>query len=149
MKYLKSFNESEDFTQVQIIKQVFDVVKHCFLEFEDNGWFWKEDITSGNWIKLPYFSFVMVHDEDVYTPARIREYYIDWTGFISSDGNIDWSAKDISDENLKDINSGYLIEEANDFLVSVKRINQEIGLDFHFSYNNRGGDKRIVINGRI
>jgi transcriptional regulator with XRE-family HTH domain len=40
-------------------------------------------------------------------------------------------------------------EEAEDFLVSVKRLQSEIGIGFKFSYNNRGGEKRIIIQGSI
>ena len=40
-------------------------------------------------------------------------------------------------------------EEAEDFLVAVKRLQSEIGIGFEFSYNNRGGEKRIILQGSI
>jgi hypothetical protein len=64
---------------------------------------------------------------------------IDITGDIKSDGSIDWKSN--IDENDS--------EDGKDFLVAVKRIQQETGLDFNFSYNNRGGERRIIIQGRI
>jgi hypothetical protein len=55
----------------------------------------------------------------------------------------------LTDNDIKDITEGPMLEEAENFLTAVKRIQSETGLDFNFSYNNRGGEKRIIIQGRI
>jgi len=171
MKYLKKFNESiED----QIYNQVLDRIKECFLEFEDNGWYWISDVSYPGisiW-KNPQFNCRMVHREEVYQPSDRRD-LLDWTGEINSDGEITWEAKELKGHNLTRIsgnNRAFLFsknewsmseekeefkegskerEEAEDFLVSVKRLQSEIGIGFKFSYNNRGGEKRIIIQGSI
>ena len=78
-----------------------------------------------------------------------RKDFIDWTGKITSSGEIVWESKDLTDSKFNNITEGDLMEEAEDFLTAVKRIQQETGLDFNFSYNNRGGERRIIIQGRI
>jgi hypothetical protein len=152
MKYLKKFNES---IEEQIYDQFLETVRDCFLEFEDNGWNWSNLSGSYGLINLgsisitnnPHFNCIMKEPQNTYTyePPEIRD-YIDWTGEINSDGEIKWDTKELEARNgdLSDIK-----EEAEDFLVAVKRINLESGLDFKFSYNNRGGEKKIVIQGRI
>jgi hypothetical protein len=42
-----------------------------------------------------------------------------------------------------------ITQEFDDFLVAVKRIQAEIGVDFKFSYNNKGGEWRIIIQGAV
>jgi len=148
MKYIKKFNESfED----KIYDQFLNTISDCFLEFEDNGWYWcglmNSDSISIPGYNNPHFNCIMKEPENSYTydPPEIRD-YIDWTGEIKSDGEIKWDTKELEARNgdLSDIK-----EEVENFLVAVKRINSESGLDFRFSYNNRGGEKRIVIQGRI
>jgi hypothetical protein len=156
MKYIKKFNESfED----KIYDQFLNTISDCFLEFEDNGWYWcglmNSDSISIPGYNNPHFNCIMKEPKNSYTyePPEIRD-YIDWTGEIKSDGEIKWDTKELQGynsmiERRDDIIRGSIKEEAENFLVAVKRINSESGLDFRFSYNNRGGEKRIVIQGRI
>ncbi len=153
MKYLKKFNES---VEDQIYNQVLDTIRDCFLEFEDNGWYWISKAiypdSEGSGISVwnsPNFNCRMLQKQDVYVPAKDRKEYIDWTGRITSDGKVIWETKDLTDNEIKDITEGPILEEAENFLTAVKRIQSETGLDFNFSYNNRGGEKRIIIQGRI
>ena len=149
MKHLKRFNES---VEEQIYKQVLDSIRECFLEFEDNGWHWiinsssvygEEQPGISVW-HSPQFNCRMMNKEesDPRNWGKKKDPYekkIDITGDIKSDGSIDWKSN--IDENDS--------EDGKDFLVAVKRIQQETGLDFNFSYNNRGDEKRITIQGRI
>ena len=149
MKHLKRFNES---VEEQIYKQVLDSIRECFLEFEDNGWHWiinsssvygEEQPDISVW-HSPQFNCRMMNKEesDPRNWSKKKDPYekkIDITGDIKSDGSIDWKSN--IDENDS--------EDGKDFLVAGKRIQQETGLDFNFSYNNRGGERRIIIQGRI
>ena len=143
MKYLKSFNES---IENQIYQQVLDSIKDCFQEFEDNGWYWVSDVSYPGisvW-QNPNFNCRMIHREES-DPRNWTlnknpyEKNIDITGEIKSDGSINWEMNEDETDS----------EDGKDFLVAVKRIQQETGLDFRFSYNNRGGERRIIIQGRI
>jgi hypothetical protein len=150
MRYLKRFNES---MEEQIYQQVLDTIKDCFQEFEDNGWHWIIDPSSVyggeqpgiSVYHSPQFNCRMMHKEESdprnWGKKKDRKDFIDWTGKITSDGEIVWESKDLTE--------GDLMEEAQDFLVAVKRIHDDTGLDFNFSYNNRGGERRIIIQGRI
>jgi hypothetical protein len=163
MKYLKKFNEN---IEEQIYKQVLDRIKECFLEFEDNGWHWISDVSYPGisvWHN-PQFNCRMIPKEEAYQPSDRRD-LLDWTGEINSDGEITWGTKELKGHNLTkvDINNKATWsmygeefkegskerEEAEDFLVAVKRLQSEIGIGFKFSYNNRGGEKRIIIQGSI
>ena len=141
MKYLKKFNES---IEEQIYNQVLDSIKDCFLEFEDKGWYWMSDVSYPGisvW-QMPNFNCRMInkHDSDPRNwHTNEKEGSIDITGSMKSDGTINW-------EMNEDETNG---EDGKDFLVAVKRLHEETGLDFNFSYNNRGGEKRIIIQGRI
>jgi len=158
MKYLKKFNES---VEEQIYTQVLDTIKSCFLEFEDNGWCWiidpsfvygEEQPGISVW-HSPQFNCRMMTKEESdprnWGKKKDRKDFIDWTGKITSTGEIVWESKDLTDSKFNNITEGDLMEEAEDFLVAVKRIQQETGLDFNFSYNNRGDEKRIIIQGSI
>ncbi len=143
MKYLKSFNES---IENQIYQQVLDTIKDCFQEFEDNGWHWISDVSYPGisvW-QNPNFNCRMINREES-DPRNWTlnenpyEKNIDITGDIKSDGSIDWKS------NIDETDS----EDGKDFLVAVKRLHDDTGLDFSFSYNNRGGERRIIIQGRI
>ena len=149
MKHLKRFNES---VEKQIYKQVLDSIRECFLEFEDNGWYWIIDPSSVygeeqpgiSVYHSPQFNCRMMHKEesDPRNWALNKNPYeknIDITGEIKSDGSINWEMNEDETDS----------EDGKDFLVAVKRIQQETGLDFNFSYNNRGGERRIIIQGRI
>ena len=143
MKHLKRFNES---MEEQIYNQVLDSIKDCFQEFEDNGWHWISDVSYPGisvW-QNPNFNCRMMNKEesDPRNWTLNKDPYeksIDITGQIKSDGSIDW-------ESNIDQTDG---EDGKDFLVAVKRLHDETGLDFRFSYNNRGGERRIIIQGRI
>ncbi len=143
MKYLRRFNES---IENQIYGQVLDSIKDCFQEFEDNGWSWvlaDSGPSISSW-QNPNFNCRMIHREESdprnwHKDVTTSKAHIDMTGDINSDGSISW------DSNIDQTNS----EEAKDFLVSIKRLHDETGLDFSFSYNNRGGERRIIIQGRI
>jgi hypothetical protein len=143
MKHLRKFNES---VEEQIYKQVLDSIKDCFQEFEDNGWYWVSDVSypALSWRKHSNFNCRMMNKEesDPRNWTLNKDPYeksIDITGQIKSDGSIDW-------ESNIDQTDG---EDGKDFLVAVKRLHDETGLDFRFSYNNRGGERRIIIQGRI
>ncbi len=143
MKHLRSFNES---IENQIYGQVLDSIKDCFQEFEDNGWSWISDVSYPGisvW-QIPNFNCRMIHKEESdprnwHKDVTAAKAHIDMTGDINSDGSISW------DSNIDQTNS----EESKDVLVTIKRLHDETGLDFSFSYNNRGGERRIIIQGRI
>jgi hypothetical protein len=152
MKYLKRFSEnldessSNESIEEQIYNQVLNSIKDCFQEFEDNGWHWISDVSYPGisiW-QNPNFNCRMIHKEES-DPRNWTlnenpyEKNIDITGDIKSDGSIDWEMNEDETDS----------EDGKDFLVAVKRIQQETGLDFRFSYNNRGGERRIIIQGRI
>jgi len=157
MKHLKRFNES---IEEKIYQQVLDTIRECFLEFEDNGWYWiinpsfygGEQPGISVW-QNPNFNCRMMNKEESdprnWNKNRDMTYFIDWTGKIKSDGEIVWESKDLTDDKFNNITEGDLIEEAEDFLIAVKRTQQGTGLDFDFSYNNRNGERRIIIQGRI
>jgi hypothetical protein len=158
MKHLKRFNES---IEEQIYKQVLNSIRECFLEFEDNGWNWiisptsvygREQSDISVW-QNPNFNCRMINKEESdprnWGKKNDSGFFIDWTGKITSDGEIVWESKDLTDSKFNNITEGHLMEEAQDFLVAIKRIGDKTGLDFNFSYNNRGGESRIIIQGRI
>jgi hypothetical protein len=143
MKHLKRFNES---MEEQIYNQVLDSIKDCFQEFEDNGWHWISDVSYPGisiW-QNPNFNCRMMNKEES-DPRNWTlnknpyEKNIDITGEIKSDGSINWEMNEDETDS----------EDGKDFLVAVKRLHDETGLDFRFSYNNRGGERRIIIQGRI
>ena len=143
MKHLRKFNES---VEEQIYKQVLDSIKDCFQEFEDNGWYWVSDVSYPGisvW-QNPNFNCRMMNKEES-DPRNWTlnenpyERNIDITGEIKSDGSINWEMNEDETDS----------EDGKDFLVAVKRLHDETGLDFRFSYNNRGGERRIIIQGRI
>jgi hypothetical protein len=147
MKYLRKFNES---VEQQIYGQVLDTIKDCFLEFEDRGWYWLNYEGAQSSISiydLPNINCIMYKKEDEYVPSELRKEYIDWTGKITSDGEIIWDSKEL--KRFDYFTEGPLLEEAEDFLTAVKRLQSETGLDFKFSYNNKGGEMGIIIQGRI
>jgi hypothetical protein len=165
MKYLKRFNES---MEEQIYQQVLDSIRECFLEFEDNGWSWQassDDNLSSH--PIPYFKYIMKDGN-----KEELKYYIDCVGTIDSNGEIKWESKDIYHaetliqqqlashkplykilSKIKrkkfEITEGPILEEFEDFTIGIKRLHEETGLDFKFSYDNIDGQKRIIIQGRI
>ena len=152
MRYLKRFSEtldessSNESIEEQIYNQVLNSIKDCFQEFEDNGWHWISDVSYPGisiW-KNPNFNCRMMHKEES-DPRNWTlnenpyEKNIDITGDIKSDGSIDWEMNEDETDS----------EDGKDFLVAVKRLHDDTGLGFSFSYNNRGGERRIIIQGRI
>lgn len=149
MKYLKRFNES---MEEQIYNQVFDSIRDCFLEFEDNNWNWSKasdeawnlvntdlNRTGLSYHPIPYFKYIMRETEDEYIPFnKSDKNKFEFTGIIDSNGDISW-----------DVKKGKETEEFQDFIIAIKRLQGEVGLDFKFSYNNLGGEKRIIIQGKI
>jgi hypothetical protein len=178
-KFNESRVKNIHYTRVeeQIYTQVLDRIRECFLEFEDNGWHWIALATAASSIytfinpsisiwKNPNFNCRMIPKEEAYQPSDRRD-LLDWTGEINSDGEITWNTKELKGHNLTKVDSDNNAtwsmseekqefkegskerEEAEDFLVAVKRLQSEIGIGFKFSYNNSGGEKRIVIQGSI
>lgn len=138
MKYLKRFNES---MEEQIYNQVLDSIKDCFQEFEDDGWYWESSSHDRlSYHPIPNFKYIMKKREDEYITFNELEKNdrFEFTGSMDSNGDIKWDDK-----------KGKETEEYQDFIVAIKRLQEEIGLDFKFSYNNLGGEKRIIIQGRI
>jgi hypothetical protein len=144
MKYLKKFNENSDIID-QIYNQFLESVEECFIEFKDIGWFTSQESV----FYPPHFRIIMFEPEEEYIPVHSRKEYIDWTGEITSSGEIIWDTKELSHVHLGEITNGPIFDLASDFLIAVKRLNTETGLDFKFSYNNRGGSEKIIISGRI
>lgn len=144
MRYLRKFNENTDIMK-QIYDQFLDSVEDCFIEFRDMGWFTSPDSV----LYPPHFNIIMHEPEEEYVPAHLRKEHIDWTGEITSSGDIIWDTKELTHVHLGEITAGPIFDAAQDFLIAVKRLNSETGLDFKFSYNNRSGSEKIIINGRI
>ena len=145
MKWIKTYTLYESIEE-QIYNQVLNSIKDCFQEFEDNGWHWISDVSYPGisiW-QNPNFNCRMMHKEES-DPRNWTlnenpyEKNIDITGDIKSDGSIDWKMNEDETDS----------EDGKDFLVAVKRLHHDTGLDFYFSYNNRGGERRIIIQGRI
>ena len=138
MKYLKRFNDS---MEEQIYNQVLDSIKDCFQEFEDDGWYWESSSYDRlSYHPIPHFKYIMKKREDEYITFNEWEKNdrFEFTGSMDSNGDIKLDDK-----------KGKETEEYQDFIIAIKRLQEEIGLDFKFSYNNLGGDKRIIIQGRI
>lgn len=152
MRYLKEYNsvvwDSKNQKYKEINSEEFEKdVKDCFIEFEDDGWYWKS--YSDNSISLyhyPHYNFKMSNDLD----SSIVD--VDFTGKISKDGEIEWENKEIKFKN----HSNYFKkeierckEESENFLIAIKRFNEITSQGFSFSYNNKGGDLKIGISGRL
>lgn len=125
--------------EVQIYQQVLDSIKDCFQEFEDNGWYWSQGSMVDDHLSyhpIPHFKYIMKEREDEYIHSSTKRF--EFTGSMDSNGEISWEDK-----------NGKENEEFQDFMIAMKRLQGETGLDFKFSYNNLGGEKRIIIQGRI
>jgi hypothetical protein len=131
----------------QIYEGFFESVKECFQEFEDKGWYWRKRPISGEYCSfasIPNFTYIMKQRENDYPYESSNKFQ--FTGQIDSNGEITFENEELyGDKNwTDDINEDY-----EDFKVAVKRLQSETGLDFNFSFNNLGGDYRIVISGSI
>jgi len=142
MKYLKRFNES---MEEQIYNQVLDSIKDCFQEFEDNGWYWEAPSDDSlSYHPIPHFKYIMKKREmDDYISYQNGYKRFEFTGEINSSGDISWEKRTTT----RAVN--FSSEDYQDFIIAMKRLHDETGLDFKFSYNNLGGDYRIIIQGRI
>ena len=145
MKYLKRFNES---MEEQIYQQVLDSIKDCFQEFEDNGWYWSQGSSFDDRLSyhpMPHFKYIMkkreMDDYISYDPNDYKRF--EFTGEINSSGDISWEKRTTTWA------VNFSSEDYQDFIIAMKRLQDETGLDFKFSYNNLGGDYRIIIQGRI
>lgn len=171
MKHLRkyeSFSEEELYNKWKtFIESLID----NFQEFEDNDWYWSSGSKSGRnslWNKSisldfwPEFNCIMLNDKDDRIPAQ-KIYEVDYTGHFKN-GEIIWNTKDFkSIEYIDDITKK--LEELEDFIVAIKRLNDATGIDFSFSYNNKEffkfdrqsrtniptgfGDLKIVIRGFV
>lgn len=158
----------------QVYQQVLDTIKDCFIEFEDNGWHWigsrlETPFTSSFGISVwgfPNFNCRMMKKEDVYIPSGAATEFVDMTGEISSNGEITWTSQEMEfgdnpsidvmtkkeaelERAEQEARKSKIKAEFNDFLVAVKRIQSEMGGEFEFSYNNLGGEWRIIIQGSV
>lgn len=175
MKHLKRFNENQEETHPyaihmrQVYQQVLDTIKDCFIEFEDNGWQWITSPTHPSSMSVwgfPNFNCRMMPKKDVYIPSEAATEFVDMTGEISSNGEITWRSQvmEFGDNPSIDVMTKKEAEleraeqgerrnkikgEFDDFLVAVKRVQSEMGVDFKFSYNNLGGEWRIIIQGAV
>lgn len=172
MKHLKRFNENQEDYAIHIRKvyqQVLDTIKDCFIEFEDNGWVWNGTLLDSKSISVwnfPNFNCRMMSKEDTYIPSEAATEFVDMNGEISSNGEITWRSQvmEFGDNPSIDVMTKKEAEleraeqekrrnkikgEFDDFLVAVKRIQSEMGVDFKFSYNNLGGEWRIIIQGAV
>ena len=108
----------------------------------------------------------MMPKKDVYIPSEAATEFVDMTGEISSNGEITWRSQvmEFGDNPSIDVMTKKEAEleraeqgerrnkikgEFDDFLVAVKRVQSEMGVDFKFSYNNLGGEWRIIIQGAV
>jgi hypothetical protein len=156
MKYIKRFSESEE----QTYNQVFDSIKDCFQEFEDNEWEWSKgssnpgtNLVQGSYHPLPHFKYIMrKREHNNYDPYPAFDYKkFEFTGSINSNGEIFWKTQRTT------YKTNFSSQEFIDFVVAIKRIQDDTGLDLQFSYQNQviydknlgGLGKRITIQGRI
>jgi len=143
MKYLKRFNES---IEEKIYQQVFDTIKDCFQEFEDNGWYWSQDPDNNlSYHPMPHFKYIMKKREKdhifSYDPYNYKKF--EFTGEINSSGDISWEKRTTTNS------VNFSSEDYQDFIIAIKRLHDETGLDFEFSYNNLWETNRIIIQGKI
>ena len=139
MKHLRKFNES---VEEQIYKQVLHSIRECFLEFEDNGWYWIIDPSSVygeeqpgiSVYHSPQFNCRMMHKEES-DPRNWTlnknpyEKNIDITGEIKSDGSINWEMNEDETDS----------EDGKDFLVHCQKDDDEKSRAFQrfFSQSTR------------
>lgn len=156
MRYLKEYNtwDSEKQKYRTIDGESFEqTIKECFIEFEDRGWYWKTySSDSISQYHYPNYLYTMIEPEYEYVPAHSRNEYIDITGTMNKSGEIKWDTKELNFKNQSDhFKPGIekVKEESEDFITSVNRLNEITGQGFDFSYNNRGGELKIIIMGRL
>lgn len=155
MKHLRKYESFSEEALYNKWKEFIDSLIDIFEEFEDNGWYWSSGRKShydgrGKSISLdwwPRFNCIMLNcRHSVYQ----KSYEVDYTGYFY-DSKIIWDTKDFklinSIEKNDDIEK--ISEELEDFIVAIKRLNDFTNVDFSFSYNNRGGELKIVIQGFV
>lgn len=151
---MKNLRKYESFSEEALYnkwREFIDLLIEIFEEFEDDGWYWSSGRKHGRNKSIsldwwPEFNCIMLKGEDNYIPAQ-KNYKIDYTGYFEN-GEIIWDTKDFNYvEKNDDIEK--ISEELEDFLVAIKRLNDYTGVNFSFSYNNRGGELKIVIRGFV
>lgn len=151
MKHLRKYESFSEEALYNKWKEFIDSLIDIFEEFEDNGWYWSSGSKKGRNKSIsldwwPEFNCIMLNDADDYIPAQ-KSYEVDYTGHIKN-GEIICDTKDF--EYLKSDNEVEKIkEELEDFLVAIKRLNDATNVDFSFSYNSKGGELKIVIQGFV
>jgi hypothetical protein len=155
MNHLKKYENfsTDSFTNKLYNKwrSFIDSLIENFEEFEDSGWHWssgsmknRNKLISLDW--WPEFNCIMLHSGDDYVPSK-KDYDVDYTGHFE-DGKLVWETKEFNyKQRSKEVIK--VSEELKDFTVSVKRLNDITGVNFSFSYNNKGGELRIVIRGVV
>jgi hypothetical protein len=154
MKHLKRFNESIIYDEEELYKKWKEFIEsliETFLDFEDNDWYWSTGSKSGIYKSIsldwwPEFKCVMLKGEYDYVPVKDIDYLVDYTGYFRK-GDIFWESEEFV-EKVENKNKE-AFEEVQDFIVNIKRLNDTTGVDFKFSYNNKGGDLKIVIMGFV
>jgi hypothetical protein len=154
MKHLKRFNEDIETNYNRLYdkwKYFIESIIEVFVEFEDNGWYWStgSENSRNKWISLdwwPEFHCVMLKGEEDYTSSE-KNYTFDYTGSFRN-GKITWETKDFKhDQKNEEVNR--VLEELEDFIVAIKRLNDIDGVVSSFSYNNKGGESKIILRGFV
>jgi hypothetical protein len=151
MKHLRKYESFSEEALYNKWKEFIDSLIDIFEEFEDNGWYWSSGSKKGRNKSIsldfwPEFNCIMLNDKDDYIPAQ-KSYEVDYTGHFKS-GEIIWNTEYFNYiEKSDDIEK--ISEELEDFLVAINRLNDATGVDFSFSYNSKGGELKIVIQGFV
>lgn len=156
MRYIKEYMtwDSEKQSYREIDGESFEqAVKDCFIEFEDKDWYWKTYSSKTiSQYHYPNFLYTMIEPEYEYVPAHSRNEYVDITGTMGKNGKIKWDTKELTFKDQADHFKKAIEktkEESEDFITSIKRLSEMTGQGFDFSYNNRGGELKIIIMGRL
>jgi hypothetical protein len=151
MKHLRKYESFSEEALYNKWREFIDSLIDIFEEFEDNGWYWSSGSKKGRNKSIsldfwPEFNCIMLNDKDDYIPAQ-KSYEVDYTGHFKS-GEIIWNTEYFNYiEKSDDIEK--ISEELEDFLVAINRLNDATGVDFSFSYNSKGGELKIVIQGFV
>lgn len=156
LKKYESFSEEDLYNKW---KGFIDSLIEIFEEFEDEGWHWSTGSKTSRHKSIsldwwPEFNCIMLKDGEFYidedsawwVPPE-KNYNIDYTGHFKN-GEIIWDTKDFNYKE-KDKEVIRVSEESKDFIVAIKRLNELTDVNFSFSYNNKGGESRIVIRGFV
>jgi len=136
---ISPFNESKE----DDYETFSDVVKECFFDFEDNGWYWRSYAphTQNSISEFVYPSFLFKMFLKNEFDSRLKSRKVECSGYIDKNGKITWDSQN-SEESTEQL--------IDDFMTAIYRINGETGIPFQFSLNTRGGKScRLVIYGTI